>query len=166
LSAVRRMSVSVVGDRTERSDRGTSQAHKRIIRLLCSECHDHGIANAAVARRGGESAVVDTSALNQYFFGAIDLAQRTATRGTPKCHAESSIASIGAFSVIYSPTAALPMSSWRSGHAFLLRPVCGGYVPSNKRAPCANETCATFPVEISGQQGSHDIRSTAQSHGA
>ena len=32
--------------------------------------------------------------------------------------------------------------------------------------PCANETCATFPVEISGQQGSHDIRSTAQSHGA
>ena len=33
-------------------------------------------------------------------------------------------------------------------------------------APCANETCATFPVEISGQQGSHDIRSTAQSHGA
>jgi predicted alpha/beta-hydrolase family hydrolase len=33
-------------------------------------------------------------------------------------------------------------------------------------APRANETCATFPVEISGQQGSHDNRSTAQSHGA
>ena len=32
--------------------------------------------------------------------------------------------------------------------------------------PRANETCATFPVEISGQQGSHDNRSTAQSHGA
>ena len=33
-------------------------------------------------------------------------------------------------------------------------------------SPRANETCATFPVEISGQQGSHDNRSTAQSHGA
>ena len=33
-------------------------------------------------------------------------------------------------------------------------------------SPRANETCATFPVEISGQQGSDDDRSTAQSPGA
>ena len=40
------------------------------------------------------------------------------------------------------------------------------FIVFNYDPPCANETCATFPVEISGQQGSHDIRSTAQSHGA
>jgi hypothetical protein len=37
---------------------------------------------------------------------------------------------------------------------------------AQKIPPRANETCATFPVEISGQQGSNDNRSTAQSHGA
>ena len=32
--------------------------------------------------------------------------------------------------------------------------------------PRANETCATFPVEISGQRGSDDDRSTAQRRGS
>jgi outer membrane protein, heavy metal efflux system len=47
---------------------------------------------------------------------------------------------------------------------FLINFVIETFGKREARAPCANETCAAFPVEISGQQGSHDNRSTAQRH--